>query len=405
MQDIGHYAQSIVDQFSSLLNIPISITDKSGVIVGSTDNNRIGSLHMVTPEVTRSGKIMFFTKEQTQGLENVYPGIAAPLRFQQETVGVLGLIGDPALVERYLQFVQSHIEMLLKENFHSRTVVSQMEMMREFFQHFFNYQQETDFNRLQSYFEMHGFSLDIPRRCVLLDLHVKNDKVMPKLATGSFSYIEQDLYQCLTRLFTASNSDLVAPLSNGQWIILVADDTEDPTQISKRLEYAANKLQNFLESRDLETQLRFFFSTPVSSIEGIVQTFDQTKKALEIANRNDLQQSIISAEDWQLLSAGFIGEISFTTQWTIDCYIEKLLNHANGAVLIECFIVFCEEQLNMSQAAKKLYIHRNTLLYRLQQLQQILSIDLRCFQQCTLLYLALKQHQTAKIPADKSTLI
>ena len=252
---------------------------------------------------------------------------------------------------------------------------------------------------------MHGFSLDIPRRCVLLDLQDENDKAMPKLVTGSFSHVEQDLYQCLTRLFTARNQDLVAPLSNGQWIILVADDSEDPSQISKRLEYAADKLQSFLETRDLETRLRFSFSTPVSSIEGIVQTFDQTRKALEIANRNDLQQSIISADDWELLSAGFIGEISFTAQWTIDCYIEKLLNHTNGAVLIESFIVFCEEQLNMSQAAKKLYIHRNTLLYRLQQLQQLLTIDLRCFQQCTLLYLALKQHQTAKVPADKSPII
>ncbi|MCZ2256911.1 helix-turn-helix domain-containing protein [Sporosarcina sp. G11-34] len=47
----------------------------------------------------------------------------------------------------------------------------------------------------------------------------------------------------------------------------------------------------------------------------------------------------------------------------------------------------------MSQAARKLYIHRNTLLYRIQQLQQLLNINLQSFKQCTLLYLALKQHE------------
>ncbi|MBO1910400.1 hypothetical protein J4G37_37145, partial [Microvirga sp. 3-52] len=60
MPDIGHYAQSIVEQFSSILDIPISITDKTGMIIGSTDINRLGSHHIVTMEVTKSGKIMFF---------------------------------------------------------------------------------------------------------------------------------------------------------------------------------------------------------------------------------------------------------------------------------------------------------------------------------------------------------
>ncbi|WP_443028921.1 helix-turn-helix domain-containing protein [Sporosarcina sp. G11-34] len=60
---------------------------------------------------------------------------------------------------------------------------------------------------------------------------------------------------------------------------------------------------------------------------------------------------------------------------------------------MENFLVYCEEQLNMSQAARKLYIHRNTLLYRIQQLQQLLNINLQSFKQCTLLYLALKQHE------------
>ncbi|WP_039043180.1 sugar diacid recognition domain-containing protein [Sporosarcina sp. ZBG7A] len=395
LQNIGHYAQSIVEQFSSILNIPISITDKEGLVIGSTDNNRLGSHHIVTTEVTRSGKMMFFTKEQTANLVNVLPGIATPLRFQQETVGVLGLIGDPAIVERYVQFVQSHIEMLLMENFRSRTVASQMESMRDFFKCLSFYQEKADFSNIPSHCDTHGFTLGIPRRCILLDLLPTNDQALSIQQTHTFSPEEQELYLCLRNLFNTKEQDIVVPLSSGQWLILLSDHSDERTTLLKRLEFASDKLRKFLETRGIDSKLMFSYSDPSPSIEGILNSYEQCRKALEIANRHHFQQSIVSNDDWDLLSHG-LEEITLPSQWTLNNHIKKLLNHVNGPVLLDSFLVYCDEQMNMSQAAKKLYIHRNTLMYRLKQLQEIVSIDLNSFKQCTLLYMALKQHQHFK---------
>ncbi|WP_432351950.1 sugar diacid recognition domain-containing protein [Sporosarcina sp. A2] len=392
LKDIGHYAQSIVEQFSSLLDIPISITDNNGVIIGSTDNNRIGSVHLGTAEVSQSGKVLFFSKEQTDDLVNVFPGIAAPLRFQQETVGVLGLIGDPAKVERYVQFVQSHIEMILMESYRSRSVASQMEVMQDFIQRLSSYKEETDYSRIQNYCELHGFTLGIPRRCILLDKQSSNIQVPNLEQTPTFNQEEQALYLFLTKVFVTNEQDVVAPLSKGQWLILLANQPDDSRQMKKRLEVASGKLHKFLDKRDVVRGFMFSYSEPSSSIEGIFKNYEYCKKSLDIAKRHDFQQSFFSIDDWDLLSHGFIEEISLPSQWTLENHIGKLLNHLNGMVLIESFLAYCEEQLNMSQAARKLYIHRNTLLYRLQQLQQVVEIDLHSFKQCTLLYLALKQH-------------
>lgn len=394
LQDIGHYAQSIVEQFSTLLNIPISITDKNGTVIGSTDNTRLGSLHTVTAEVTQSGKVMFFSQDKIAGLDNVLPGIAAPLRFQQETVGVLGLIGDPEIVERYVSFVQSHIEMILMENFRSKSVASQMEMKRSFFQRISSYIEGVDLDGIRSYCEMHGFALGIPRHCILLDLRAENDHAAAIQQTQEFSRMEQELYLCLTNLFNTTEQDLIAPLSTGQWLVLSSVQTDSNTALTKKLKYVTDKLSNFLETMKVDSKPQFSYSPPVSSIEEILQAYEQCRKVLEITKRNGFEQSIVSIKDWKLLSLGFVEEVSLPAQWTLDRYIEKLQGHVNSSVLIESFLVYCEEQLNMSQAARKLYIHRNTLLYRLQQLQQLLNFDLQCFRQCTLLYLALKQHQT-----------
>ena len=40
---------------------------------------------------------------------------------------------------------------------------------------------------------------------------------------------------------------------------------------------------------------------------------------------------------------------------------------------------FFENSLNLSETARKLYIHRNTLVYRLEKVQRAIGLDLRSF--------------------------
>ncbi|MBO1913484.1 hypothetical protein J4G37_52810, partial [Microvirga sp. 3-52] len=127
------------------------------------------------------------------------PGIAAPLSFQQETVGVLGLIGDPATVERYVKFVQSHIEMLLIKNFRSKIVASQMETIRDFIQRLLIYKDDENFRRIQNYCEMHGFALGVSRCCILLDIPFRIDQTPSNENSQTFNQTEQDLFLCLTK--------------------------------------------------------------------------------------------------------------------------------------------------------------------------------------------------------------
>ncbi|NYF24380.1 sugar diacid recognition domain-containing protein [Sporosarcina sp. JAI121] len=396
LQVLGHFAQSVVEQFSSLLDIPISITDNTGMIIGSTDNKRLGSHHIVTAEVTKSGKIMFFSKEQIAGLVNVLPGIAAPLSFQQQTIGVLGLIGDPATVERYVPFVQSHIEMLIMENFRAKTIVSKMETMQHFIQCLLSYKEGEDLRKIQNYCEIHGFSLGLSRRCILLDIPSTVDQLPSIKEVQLFNQTEQDLFLYLTKLFVDNEQDLVIPLKAGQWLVVKHLNAEDTSAIEKKLDYVSDSLQVFLQNRDMDSKFMLSYGECFSTIEGILHSYEQSRKAMAIAKRNNFQQSIVSISDWNLLSLALVEEMKLPSRQTLDKYIEKLSNHANGAALIESFLVYCEEQLNMSQAARKLYLHRNTLIYRIQQLQQLLTIDLHSFKQCTLLYLALKQHEHNK---------
>lgn len=403
MQSFEHIAQSIVEQFSSILDIPISITDKTGIIIGSTDSKRLGSYHAVTSEVTKSGKTIFFSKEQTSELVNVLPGIATPLSFQQQTVGVLGLIGDPAVVERYVEFVQAHIEMLLMERFRTRTVVLQMETMRDFIHALLSYKKEQDLGKLHNYSEMIGFSLDMPRSCILIETSFAFNQTSSIQHENTFNRTDQDLFLCLRSLFVDNEKDIIAPLNVNQWIVLKHVNNVESNCLEKKLEYVFNALQSFCENRGLASEIKISYGNCYSTIEGVIHSYKQSSKALSIIKRNNLKVSIISNDDWKLLSLALVEDVKLPARRTLDYYIEKICNHTNGTALIDNYLVYCEEQMNTSKAARKLFIHRNTLLYRLQQLQELLNINLQSFDQCMLLYLTLKQHKHSKFETAHTT--
>ena len=49
---------------------------------------------------------------------------------------------------------------------------------------------------------------------------------------------------------------------------------------------------------------------------------------------------------------------------------------------------FFENNLNVSETARKLYVHRNTLVYRLEKVKKITGLDLREFEDAILFKVA-----------------
>ena len=69
--------------------------------------------------------------------------------------------------------------------------------------------------------------------------------------------------------------------------------------------------------------------------------------------------------------------------------IGPLVNSAYGPELIRTLEQYLADNLNVSQAAKHLYLHRNTLLYRLAKIRSLTGLDPRNFEQALELKLAL----------------
>lgn len=153
------------------------------------------------------------------------------------------------------------------------------------------------------------------------------------------------------------------------------------------LEKAAAGLLEILESEG-EGDVRIAYGTIVNDIKEVSKSYKEAKLALDVGKIFFDEKNIIAYSTlgigrliYQLpipLCKMFIREI-FEGK-SPDEFDEETLTTINK---------FFENSLNVSETSRQLYIHRNTLVYRLDKLQKSTGLDLRVFEDAITFKIAL----------------
>ncbi|WP_270648226.1 helix-turn-helix domain-containing protein, partial [Paeniclostridium hominis] len=61
-------------------------------------------------------------------------------------------------------------------------------------------------------------------------------------------------------------------------------------------------------------------------------------------------------------------------------------------LVLEAGIAFIENGFNISKTSNNIYLHRNTLIYRLEKIKDILGMDIRNFNEACIYYLIVKNY-------------
>lgn len=89
---------------------------------------------------------------------------------------------------------------------------------------------------------------------------------------------------------------------------------------------------------------------------------------------------------WKQGLAGIFGDISWEQ---IQDFKREILKVELPAELVETLEMYFRNDLNISETARALFVHRNTLLYRLDRIRELTGYSPRVFEEALLLYLAL----------------
>ena len=93
-------AKEMVEAVSGLVEgRTINIMDTNGIIVASSDPDRVGSFHQGAMEAVRTGKMVNITKEQAPAYSGTREGCNMPLRVDGTIIGVVGIRGNPSEIQ------------------------------------------------------------------------------------------------------------------------------------------------------------------------------------------------------------------------------------------------------------------------------------------------------------------
>lgn len=157
---------------------------------------------------------------------------------------------------------------------------------------------------------------------------------------------------------------------------------------SRELEKMAKEMMENLRAESEDDKIHIAYGTVVNDIKEVSKSYKEAKLALDVGKIFFDEKDIVAYSTlgigrliYQLpipLCKMFIKEI-FEGK-SPDEFDEETLTTINK---------FFENSLNVSETSRQLYIHRNTLVYRLDKLQKSTGLDLRVFEDAITFKIAL----------------
>ncbi len=199
-------AQKVVKAVSEILPFPISLSDKNGYIIGSTDPSRIGKLHEPSKEVLSKDNFLSFDDDKIRGLPNVLPGVATPLQLNGNTVGVLGIIGPPEEVKPYAKLVRKYVEMMWQETFHQQLEDLETKTLETFAQYIL-LNESISQEYVDQYCRMLAISQSSRRFCIVI--HIGDSLISNIQQTIPIDQLKERLIDCTKRAYHCSDDVIV----------------------------------------------------------------------------------------------------------------------------------------------------------------------------------------------------
>ncbi len=225
------------------------------------------------------------------------------------------------------------------------------------------------------------------------ELHFNNEASRAVLLIRIPERNDISLFDIVQNLFPDKTKDFVINVNEID-IALVKEVRHDID--SKDLEKLARSVCDAL-STEYYTHSLVGIGTTVAGVRDLARSFKEAQVALEVGKVFDTEKNIISYD--HLGIARLIYQLPTTL---CEMFLREIFKKGSIETLDQetLFTIqkFFENNLNVSETSRKLFVHRNTLVYRLEKIKKLTGLDLREFDDAIVFKVALmvKKYLDAK---------
>ena len=181
-------------------------------------------------------------------------------------------------------------------------------------------------------------------------------------------------FEMVRELFNSQNGDHVTTVDEDHIIVIKTLDDGDTFE---DMEDNAKMLVDMFSSEAM-TNVRVSYGTVVNDIKGVSKSYKEALVSLDVGKIFYAEKTVIS------YSSLGIGRLIYQLPVSLcEMYIDEVfggeLSEEIDDEILNTINKFLDNSLNVSETSRQLYIHRNTLVYRIEKLEKATGMDVRNF--------------------------
>lgn len=215
-------------------------------------------------------------------------------------------------------------------------------------------------------------------------LHIETDAKRVVYIIETKHEKDNNALETVRSLFSTKTKDFITAVDEKN-IILVKELKGNETQ--ENLNKTAQVIVDMLNTEAM-TQVHVAYGTIVNEIKEVSRSYKEAKMALDVGKIFYSGRSVVA---YNKLG---IGRLIYQLPLPLcKMFIKEVFEGRSPEEFDDETLVtinkFFENSLNVSETSRQLYIHRNTLVYRLDKLQKSTNLDLRVFEDAITFKIAL----------------
>lgn len=360
-------ARQIVDTVKDVCGQNVNFIDGSGLIYASTDESRIGTYHEIGRQAAEAGKAI--EVESDDRFTGTQRGVNLPVYHNGTMVAVIGISGPPAEVRKYARLAERITGLLIRERevgAFSRT----QEERRSYVINGLIRRERIAGAYLKEVLAEWRVDGDTDKRVAVI-------KVCGRPYAAGGAVVDQDI----RRLFERAGIRLYTRNYPDEYLAVLEDG---------RFAQTAGMIRDFCAGREEYLQVGVGKATPLMEL---ADSYESGLTALESLLGSRENYAVFDQLTLEIL----LSRVPESSR-------EEFLQKTAGCLTceeIELLAVYFEEDMSLAGASGRLFLHKNTLQYRLDRIARKSGFNPRRFRDAAVLYLAVKL-KNRSCPADEA---
>ena len=216
------------------------------------------------------------------------------------------------------------------------------------------------------------------------ELYFNSDVLRTVIIVRNLDHNDLSVYDVLQNLFPDRNKDFIISINESD-IVLVKETGKEigPRDIENLAASIADTL-----SGEFYVHAVIGIGTTVANIKDLARSFKEAQTALEVGKVFDTDKTIVSYDNLGIARLIYQLPTTLCETFLNEVFKRGSIDNLDQETLFT-IQKFFENNLNVSETSRKLFVHRNTLVYRLEKIKKITGLDLRQFDHAIVFKIAL----------------